>query len=231
MRERYNVNHYEYGEYLEMSPLRRLRNDFNLCRDDIAATMTLLRYIKDEFTHPDSRMDANEDDVRREVYAERLLATFRDQGLFPVGEVYEISPSDAVDMYRIGFFKAFTSLEANLRDSEEFEAWLSDAFEFILPPGDRHQPDVCLTGGTMFEETCYAGNWCPVKAVANAIEVELSSPDFSSYDYEADADKAFRTRMLLLDQIASRDFVGPYKESQLESSYQAKFTAAFSISR
>lgn len=231
MSEQYNLDHYEYDNYLEMSPLRRLRNDFGLCRDDITATMTLLRYIKDEFTNPDVTVNAQEDDARRDMYAERLLITLREQELLPTSEVYDTHPSDAVDAYRIGFFKAFVPLEASMRSSEEFEVWLAGALEFILPPNDRHRPDTCLVGGTLHEETCYIGDWCPVKAVRNAVELELSSPDFASYDYEVDAEKAFRTRMLLLEQIASRDFIKTYEESRLENSYQAKFAVVFPISQ
>lgn len=231
MAEQYNINHYEYSKYLEMSPLRRLRNDFNLCRDDITATMAFLRYIRDEFTNPDREASAEKDDIRREINAEKLLATFRDDELLPKGEVYDTFPDDAIDMYRIGFFKTFTPLEADLRNSEEFEIWLANALEFILPPNDRHQPGACLSSGTMFEETCNVNNWCPVKAVANVMEIELSSPDFSSYDYEVDAEKAFRTRMSLLGQIANKDLIAPHKESRLENSYQAKFAATFPISR
>jgi hypothetical protein len=225
MAEQYNVNHHEYKEYLTMPPLRRLSNDFTRCGDDTMATMSFLRYIKDEFTDPER------DEARRDAYAERLLTSLRQHNLLPHGEAYSDNPDDATDMYRIGFFKSFVPLEANLRSSEDFEEWLSDAFEFIVPTHGAHKPDNCLTGGTVFEETCYVSKHCPVKAVLNAVQVELGNPDFSSYDYEVDADKAFRTRMILSSHIANKGFVLPYQERQIENSYEAKFAAVFPISR
>lgn len=225
MAEQYNVNHYEYKEYLTMPPLRRLCNDFNLCNDDTTATMSLLRYIKDEFTDPER------DETWRDAYAERLLVSFREYDLLPGGEVYGDTPKDAADMYRIGFFKSFIPLEANLRSSDNFEEWLPDAFEFIMPTRGAHKPDRCLTDGTIFEETCYVSGHCPVKAILNAVQIELGTPDFSSYDYEVDADKAFRTRMLLSGYLANHSFVSPYHERLIENSFEAKFAAAFPISR
>lgn len=219
------MNHHEYEAYLTMPPLRRLSNDFTRCGDDVMATMSFLRYIKDEFTDPER------DEARRDAYAERLLVSLRQYDLLPHGDVYAKGTNDATDMYRIGFFKSFVPLEANLRSSEDFEEWLSEAFEFIVPAHGLHKPDSCLTGGTVFEETCYVSNHCPVKAVLNAVQAELSNPDFSSYDYEVDADKAFRTRMILSSYVANKGFVLPYQERQIENSYEAKFAAVFPISR
>lgn len=225
MAERYNVNHHEYKEYLTMPPLRRLSNDFTRCGDDTMATMSFLRYIKDEFTDPER------DEARRDAYAERLLVSLRQYDLLPGGEAYAVSPRDATDMYRIGFFKSFVPLEANLRSSEDFEEWLPDAFEFIVPSYGPHKPDNCLRGGMVFEETCYVSEHCPVKAVLNAVQVELGNPDFASYDYEVDADKAFRTRMILSSYVANKGYVSPYQERKIENSYEAKFAAVFPISR
>lgn len=225
MEERRNLNQFEYSKYLTMPPLRRLSSDFNLCADDITASMALQRYIKDEFTNPPQNDDL------RDVYADKLLFTLKDQGTLPSDEPYAEEPDDAADLYRIGFFKSILPLQANLRESDEFEQWLPDAFNFILPPDGRHQTDVCLRDGALSEETCYIADTCPIKVVLKAVRTELKSSDFLSYDYRVDADKAFRTRVLLLGHVASRDFLLPYSKSVLENKYQNRFAAAFPSSR
>lgn len=159
MEEQRNLNKLAYSEYLTMAPLRRLTTDFDLCTDDISASMSMQRYIKDEFTNPP------QSDELRDVYADKLLFRFKEHGTLPVGEPYAEEPDDAADLYRIGFFKSFLSLQANLRESDEFEQWLPDAFDFILPPDGRHQADVCLRTGSLSEDACYIMDTCPLKSV------------------------------------------------------------------
>lgn len=224
MEEQRNLNKLAYSDYLTMAPLRRLSADFNLCTDDISAGMSLHRYIKEEFTNPP------QSDEIRDIYADKLILQLKDQGTLPIGEPYEEEPDNAADLYRIGFFKSILPLQASLRESGEFEQWLPDAFNFILPSDGRHQADICLRTGPLSEDACCIMDTCPLKTVLKAIRVELNSSDFSSYDYQVNAEKTFQTRVSLLGYVASRDFLLPYSKRVLENKYQNRFVSAFPAS-
>lgn len=207
----------EQYEAPERSPLQQLHSDFESLCNQTSVEVSLQKYVKDELEI-------------EEQAANSLIYEMRQRGVFPSDELYETDPTTATELYRLTIFTHILPLYRSMYTTDEYEQWLPHALTVSMPDNSRHDVEICLRRNGETDDTCEWGI-CPIKVIANTTEHELITPDFDSYDYLVDEDKACRAAYVTLSAVVKHRFIPAEQKRQLESCYENRYDRKFPASR
>jgi hypothetical protein len=211
---------YEYGieRFNELprivGPLQDLVNRFCDDTDTLGLICAYERYIQEE-------LNISECD------ADMIIAEQQQTGILPSTNTLLADRTEAMDGYRMAVCKTVIPYKSAICSVAEYELWLPNAFELIVPSDgeNRHAPDICLRTNGMTDEACEIGD-CPVKYIRQQAEA-VQYLDFSTPDYAKWPEKMCRSVHKLLSCARDKSIITPIERNKYRAEYMKRYWEAF----
>jgi hypothetical protein len=205
----------DYSDYEPQSAntsLDRLSRDLNTLTNGVSLIMAFQNYIKDELKISDIEADS----IYKQLLGDGIISDVSD---------YDESCVELKEEYRIALFTGIRSEYQLRHTTDEYDEWLPHALATMLPKDGRHDIEICYIQNGPTPTECEWGR-CPLWVVRDETTRALVEPDFNSFEYIIDSDKAIRQTVILLSHAVKRGIIPKHEKRQLESCYEmqcAKF--------